>query len=92
MGHGGGHATQRYDRTDQLSHYRRIPSPRDYLLVSQTEARVEHYHRNDDGTWTLRDVHAGEIVALASLDITLAIDEVYAGVTLPPPRTRDSDG
>ncbi len=83
-------STERYDRTDKLVHYRRIPSLRDYLLVSQTEVRVEHYRRNDDGTWTLRDVRAGESVALASLDVTLAIDDVYAGVTLPPPLTREA--
>jgi Uma2 family endonuclease len=82
-------STERYDRTDKLVHYRRIPSLRDYLLVSQTEVRVEHYRRNDDGTWTLRDVRDGESVALASLDVTLAIDDVYAGVTLPSSVTRE---
>ncbi len=78
-------STERYDRSDKFGHYRRLASLRDYLLVSQAEARVEHYHRNEDGTWTLRDARAGDTVTLASIDVTLSVDDVYAGVTLPGP-------
>jgi Uma2 family endonuclease len=66
-----------YDRNDKRAHYRRIPSLRDYLLVSQHERRIEHYRRNDDGTWTLRDVGEGGEVSLTSIGCTLAVDAVY---------------
>ena len=70
-------STEKYDRNDKWAHYRRIPSLRDYLLVSQHERRVEHYHRNDDGTWTLRDVGEGGEVHLASIGCALAVDAIY---------------
>jgi Uma2 family endonuclease len=70
-------STESYDRNDKLAHYRRIPSLRDYLLVSQHERRVEHYERNDDGTWTLRDVLEGGEVRLASIGCALTIDAIY---------------
>lgn len=70
-------STETYDRNEKWAHYRRIPSLRDYLLVSQQERRIEHYRRNDDGTWTLRDVCAGDVVRLDSINCTLSVDEVY---------------
>ena len=75
-------STERYDRTEKLHHYRLIPSLRDYLLVSQVEARIEHYQRNEDGTWTLRDLGPGAAAHLAAIDVTLAVEDVYAGVDL----------
>jgi Uma2 family endonuclease len=46
-------------------YYRMIPSLREYLFVSQKEARVEHYVRGADGSWTLRDVRPPEKLRLA---------------------------
>jgi Uma2 family endonuclease len=79
-------STEAYDRNDKLAHYRRIPSLRDYLLVSQHERRIEHYHRNDDGTWTLRDVGEGGEVRLASIGCSLAVDAVYHDPLAPAVR------
>jgi Uma2 family endonuclease len=92
-------STEAYDRDDKRAHYRLIPSLCDYLLVSQRERRIDHYHRNDDGTWTLRDVRAGGEVRLDSVGCHIAVDAVYddplATVTAPtgapavaPPRSR----
>jgi Uma2 family endonuclease len=70
-------STAAYDRDDKRAHYRRIPSLRDYLLVAQHDRRIEHYHRNDDGTWTLRDVRAGGEVVLDAIGCKLSVDAVY---------------
>lgn len=70
-------STEGYDRKEKFSHYRRIPSLREYLLVSQRERRIEHLSRNDDGTWTLRDVTASALVRLPSIGCELSLDEVY---------------
>jgi hypothetical protein len=51
----------------------------DYLLVAQVEARIEHYRRNADGSWTSRVAGPGDQIALTG-ECTLAIDEIYAGV------------
>jgi Uma2 family endonuclease len=73
-------STESYDREEKFAHYRRIPSLKEYLLVSQNEMHVHHYRRNEDGTWTLRDVRQPDSVALTSIGCTLSLDEVYRDV------------
>jgi Uma2 family endonuclease len=70
-------STESYDREEKFAHYRRIPSLREYLLVSQHERRITHLSRNDDGSWTLRDVAGGAVVKLPSVGCELSLDEVY---------------
>jgi Uma2 family endonuclease len=69
-------STESYDRGTKLAHYRKIESLRDYLLVVQHEARIEHYRRNDDGTWTLRDVSPPDLVRL-SIGVEVSVADVY---------------
>jgi Uma2 family endonuclease len=69
-------STEAYDRGEKFAHYRRIPSLRDYLLVVQREARLEHYRRNEDDTWTLREVRAPGAVRL-SIGCELSVEDVY---------------
>ena len=74
-------STEAYDRGRKFNHYRRIPSLREYLLVSQDEARVERYLRNNDGTWTLTEASGlAAKLHLPSLGIDLSLSEVYAKV------------
>ena len=40
-------STEAYDRGKKFSHYRQIPSLREYLLVSQEEPKIERFLRND---------------------------------------------
>ena len=75
-------STEAYDRGEKFAHYRRIPSLRDYLLVSQHEQRIEHYTRNADGTWNLRDVLPPGSVKL-SIGGELSAAEVYLGSAAP---------
>jgi Uma2 family endonuclease len=70
-------STEDYDREEKLAHYRRIPSLREYLLVSQHERRITHLSRNDDGSWTLRDVEPPAAVELPSIGCMLSFDQVY---------------
>jgi Uma2 family endonuclease len=69
-------STAEYDRKDKFRHYRRIPSLRDYVLVDQHEPRIEHYQRNDDDTWTLREVAPPGAVRL-SMGVEISVAEVY---------------
>jgi Uma2 family endonuclease len=75
-------STEEYDRNDKRAHYRRIPSLRDYILVSQNEQRIEHYRRSDDGSWTLRDVFPPDSVKL-SIGGEISAAEVYLGWAPP---------
>lgn len=69
-------STEAYDRGEKFRHYRRIPTLRDYLLVSQHEALIEHHTPNDDGSWTMREVRAPEVVRL-SIGCELSVAEIY---------------
>jgi Uma2 family endonuclease len=71
-------STEAYDRGKKFSHYRQIASLREYLLVSQEEARIERFLRNDDGTWTLTEAAGLEAtLPLSSLDIEIRLGEVF---------------
>jgi Uma2 family endonuclease len=70
-------STEAYDRGQKASHYRRIPSLRAYLLVSQHEPRLELQVHQADGRWTLIEAGAGERLELEPLGIALDVDEVY---------------
>ena len=72
--------TENSDRGDKWAHYQRIPSLREYVLVSQTERRIEVYSRDPEqaGLWHYREHGPGGAAGLPSLEIALDVDAVYA--------------
>jgi Uma2 family endonuclease len=69
-------STESYDRTGKLFAYRRLPSLREYVLISQQERRVEVSHR-DGRRWQLEDYSPGDRFTLSSLGVELAVDDLY---------------
>ena len=80
--------TEAYDRGDKFVHYRQIPSLRDVVLISQHEARVELYSRDERGRWVLSTAGVGERFSLTALEGSIEVDRIYAAVELvaAPPR------
>lgn len=72
-------STEEYDRGLKWTGYQSLESLTDYLLVTQHEVRIEHYRRNDDGSWTFRAAGPGERIALA-VGGEIYVDAIYAGV------------
>lgn len=70
-------ATEHIDRREKLVSYRRLESLREYVLVDQEKPWVEVYRRTPAG-WTQDIYEAGEVVELASVDLRLAMAELYA--------------
>ena len=70
-------STEAYDRGEKFAHYRRIPSLREYVVVSQRERHIEVHRRNEAGRWELFETGPDGSVELASLGCTLRIDDVY---------------
>jgi Uma2 family endonuclease len=68
--------TERYDREEKFANYRRIRSLASYVLISQEEQRLEVFSRNDDGSWTLREVRSGR-VDLTAIGCGLSVEDVY---------------
>lgn len=45
--------SESYDRGKKFDFYRQLESLREYILISQEEAQVERFVRQDDGSWNL---------------------------------------
>lgn len=74
-------STADYDLGAKFGHYRTIPSLREVLYVSQTEAHVLHYVRQDDDTWILSETRGRDgRIPLPSIAAELHLAEVYAKV------------
>jgi len=72
-------STEAYDRGKKFESYRSIPSFREYLLVHQDSRHVEHYSRQDDGSWLLREhVGAGASVTINRLGVRIPLADLYA--------------
>jgi Uma2 family endonuclease len=79
-------ATEKFDRGEKFDRYDAWnPTLTDYLLVSQEQARIEHYVRQEDGTWT-RAVSRGlrSKVVIKSIRCTLKLKDVYDRINLKP--------
>ena len=75
--------TEKYDRTGKFESYKSIPSFTNYLLISQDRAKVEHFVRQEDGTWSCT-VSEGldATVKIDSLECDLPLSEIYLKVSL----------
>ena len=85
-------STEKYDRGIKFSHYRRLDTLQEYLLIAQDRFSVEVFQRQDAGSssagsdaWLLSAAAEREAeVRLSSLGITVPLAEIYAGVEFPP--------
>ena len=76
-------STEKHDREAKYAHYRRIPSLRAYVLVSQDERLVEVFTRNADESWTLRDLREGT-ARLDDIACALELEAIYADPLAAP--------
>jgi len=72
-------STEKYDRGEKSLRYRtQIESLQDYVLVSQDRLRIEHYHRELDGEWSMNEASGpGGVLSLASIECNLSLADVY---------------
>jgi Uma2 family endonuclease len=72
-------STRSQDKHDKRLEYFRLPSLQAYLLVSQTDYRVEVYERAVD-FWKYRVIEGLDAeITLPDLDIELLLADIYAG-------------
>ncbi len=69
-------STEQYDRGLKWDGYRRIAALTDYVLVSQSERRLEHFGREPDGSWRYRAAGPGESIPLTG-GAVLRVDAVF---------------
>lgn len=60
-----------------------LPSPLEYVLITQTKPHIEHYVRQPDNQWLLAEVESlPDTIHLPSIDCRLALAEVYDKVDI----------
>jgi Uma2 family endonuclease len=69
-------STEEYDRGEKLRHYMQLPSLREVVIVSHRAPAITVHRRQGEG-WMASDARPGEVVSLAAISGSLAVDDVY---------------
>src|SRR5215472_5743518 len=78
-------STERYDRGLKAAHYRTIPSLQQYVLVWQTEPRIEILTKQTSGDWLLHEVVGiDSICPFESLKCEVPMNEIYRRIRFDP--------
>lgn len=76
-------STKAYDKTDKFDYYRSLPSFQEYLVINQYRYSLEQYVKRDEGKWSITYYESeDDALNLASMDIELALRDIYANVKL----------
>lgn len=79
-------STEAYDRGRKFAWYRQITSLQDYILVDQKKALAEHFRKEPNGDWRMRDYGSLDTaMRIESLDIAISLAEIYRGVEFSAP-------
>jgi Uma2 family endonuclease len=71
-------STEGYDKTTKSEYYRSITTLQEYLLIYQEKCHIEHFARQADGNWLVKDVFQMDgKLELTSIQCTLAASDVY---------------
>lgn len=73
-------STQSYDRSAKFALYRRIAALKEYVLVDPESRRVEAFRRNPQDQWVLCDMSDEATLEVASLQLRIAMADVFDGV------------
>jgi Uma2 family endonuclease len=73
-------STRDIDRREKLMAYRALPSVQAYLIVSQTERRVERHFRDEYGAWWKTEERGQGSIPVPCTGSTLDLVAVYANV------------
>jgi Uma2 family endonuclease len=78
-------STEAFDRGEKFHRYRAwLPTLTDYLLVAQHRPLIDHYHRQEDGTWVLRTLEGLQAhVHLETIGCTVPLADVYERIVFP---------
>lgn len=69
-------STTKRDRTEKLAAYRLIPALQEYLLCSQDSPHLEVYRKRTN--WGRESFGPGQHLRLESVDLDIAVDDIYA--------------
>ena len=77
-------STESYDRGKKSSHYRRIESLRELILISPSEPLVEMFTRRDDGNWSFIEYRSiTDTLVIDSVGVSIPLSEIYRNIAFP---------
>lgn len=77
-------STERVDRGLKFQAYQTLATLTDYVLISQSHAAVEHYHRIAEDRWLLTFLHREtDVLQLTDYGLEIPISELYTDVEFP---------
>jgi len=84
-------STESYDRGRKFAHYRSLDSSTEYLLVSQTECRIERYARQGGDSWIYSEcADLNGSIELTSVAARLSLPSVYHKVDFERAKSKNS--
>jgi Uma2 family endonuclease len=80
-------STEAIDRGTKFKAYQACQSIQEIVLISQFAQHVEVYRRSeeDEATWNYVFYGSGATIELASVDVFLAMDDIYRGINFEEP-------
>ncbi len=76
--------TESVDRGDKFFNYQQLETLQEYVLVSQTQQRVDLFRRDASGLWVLQFYQPDEIIHFRSIDFKISFAQLYEDVTFAP--------
>jgi Uma2 family endonuclease len=73
-------STESIDRREKWLEYQNLSSLQEYVLVSQSEMKVEIYRRDDTGKWSIKTLVENDSLELRSIDLTIPTSLIYEDV------------
>jgi Uma2 family endonuclease len=73
-------STESIDRREKWLEYQNLSSLKEYVLVSQSEMKVEIYRRDDTGKWSIKNLIDNNYLELISIDLTIPMSLIYEDV------------
>ena len=75
-------STQDLDRREKRLNYQSLGSLQEYVLVSQTEMKVEVYRPSEAGYWSREILGKEDFLELKSVGLTLTMTDIYDEVLI----------
>jgi len=73
-------STEAADRGKKFAAYRQSSTLQEYVLVQVAQPGVEVFRRNEQGKWVLSDYNLGDKLLLESVNVEIAIADLYRQV------------
>lgn len=71
-------STENYDRGKKFTQYRSLPSFKEYVLITQGEAKVESWYKQEENVWRISNAKGlDSTIQLYSLGIEITLADIY---------------